>query len=341
MIDLRSDTVTKPTAAMRKAMHDAVVGDDVYGEDPTVNRLQELAAELLGKEDALLVTSGTQGNQVAILTHCRPGSEVILEADSHINCYEAGAAAALAGVQFCAIKGERGAISASQVAGAVRDDNIHFPPTALICLENTHNRAGGAVIPLENMQAVYREACARRIPLHLDGARLFNAAVASGVPAHCFAACADTVQICLSKGLGAPVGSLLVGPREWIKEARRWRKRLGGGMRQAGIIAAPGLVALQEMVGRLAEDHANARFLAERLAALPGIVLDPAAVETNIIVAGLKEMTAARFVQALKEKGVLVNPFGPHKVRFTTHKDVTRREIEKAITAVEKVILIK
>jgi threonine aldolase len=339
MIDLRSDTVTKPTAAMRRAMREAEVGDDVYGEDPTVNRLQELAAEMLGKEDALLVTSGTQGNQVSILTHCRPGSEVILEAESHINCYEAGAAAALAGVQFCALQGERGAFSAAQAAAAVREENIHYPPTALICLENTHNRAGGAVIPLEKMEAVYRVAHERKIPLHLDGARLFNAAVASGVPARGFAACADTVQICLSKGLAAPVGSVIAGPRDWIKEARRWRKRLGGGMRQAGVIAAPGIVALQTMVERLAEDHANARYMAERLAGLPGLRLDPAAVETNIVVAELTNMTAFQFVDSLKTRGVLVTRFGPQKVRFNTHKDISRRDVARALKIIKEILI--
>ena len=229
MIDLRSDTVTKPTEAMRRAMAEAEVGDDVYGEDPTVNRLEELAAEMLGKEAGLLVTSGTQGNQVALLTHCRPGTEVILERESHIFCYEAGAAAALAGVQLCALPGRRGTLSGDQVAAAVREDDIHAPPTALVCLENTHNRAGGAVIPLAAMEEVYQVAAGRGIPVHLDGARLFNAAVASKIPAREYAARADTVQICLSKGLGAPVGSVLVGPAPWIAEARRWRKRLGGG----------------------------------------------------------------------------------------------------------------
>ena len=338
MIDLRSDTVTKPTAAMRKAMAEAEVGDDVYGEDPTVNRLQELAAEMLGKENALLVTSGTQGNQVSILTHCPPGSEVIIEAEAHIYCYEAGAAAALAGVQFCTLEGERGALSAEQVAEAVRLDNIHFPPTSLVCLENTHNRAGGAVYPLEKLEAVYREASGRGIPVHMDGARLFNASVASGVPARQFAACADTVQICLSKGLGAPVGSLIAGPREWIGRARRWRKRLGGGMRQAGVIAAPGIVALQTMIERLAADHDNARFLAERLAELPGLLLDPASVETNIVVVELAKGVAADLAGALRQRGVLASVFGPRKLRFVIHKDVGRRDIEQALAIIKAVL---
>ncbi len=338
MIDLRSDTVTQPTEEMRRAMATAELGDDVYGEDPSVNRLQELVAEILGKEDALLVTSGTQGNQVSILTHCCSGSEVIIEEEAHIFYYEAGAASALAGVQFRTLQGERGAPEADRVAEAIRAENIHFPPTALICLENTHNRAGGAVIPLERMEAICRVARDHAVPVHLDGARLFNAAVAAGVPASRFAACADTVQICLSKGLAAPVGSVIAGPHSWIEQARRWRKRLGGGMRQAGIIAAPGIVALQTMVDRLAEDHANARFLAEGLAAIPGIDLNPELVETNIIVAGLKKMNAADFSRALRERDILANPFGIRQIRFTTHKDVPRADLERALPEIEGII---
>jgi len=338
MIDLRSDTVTQPTEEMRRAMAAAELGDDVYGEDPTVNRLQEMVAEMLGKEDALLVTSGTQGNQVSILAHCPPGSEVIVEEEAHIVYYEAGAAAALAGVQFRTLKGERGAPDAAQVREAIRADNIHFPPTSLICLENTHNRAGGAIIPLEKMESIYQVACEHGIPVHLDGARLFNAAVATGIPARKFAAFTHTVQICLSKGLAAPVGSVVAGPREWIERARRWRKRLGGGMRHAGIIAAPGIVALQTMVERLAEDHANARFLAEGLAAMPGIEIDPRLGETNIVVATLKKMKAADFTRALRERGVLANPFSSYKVRFVTHKDVSRVDVEKALKEIAAVL---
>lgn len=338
MIDLRSDTVTQPTEEMRRAMAAAELGDDVYGEDPTVNRLQEMAAEMLGKEDALLVTSGTQGNQVSILTHCPPGSEVIIEEEAHIFYYEAGAASILAGVQFRTLKGERGAPEAGSVRKAIRDDNIHFPPTALICLENTHNRAGGAVISLKRMESIYELACEHDIPVHLDGARLFNASVAAGVPAGKFAACAHTVQICLSKGLAAPVGSVIAGPRDWINRARRWRKRLGGGMRQSGIIAAPGIVALQTMVERLAEDHANARFFAEGLAAIPGIELNPELVETNIIVAGLKKISADDFSMALRERGILANPFSSRQVRFVTHKDVSRADLERALKEINAIL---
>ncbi len=338
MIDLRSDTITQPTEEMRRAMAEAELGDDVYGEDPTVNRLQELAAEMLGKEEALLVTSGTQGNQVSILAHCPPGSEVIIEEEAHIFYYEAGAAAALAGVQFRTLSGERGAPDAAGVRDAIRDEDIHFPPTSLICLENTHNRAGGAVIPLEKMERIYEVARERAIPVHLDGARLFNAAVAAGLPARKFASCADTVQICLSKGLAAPVGSLIAGPRRWIARVRRWRKRLGGGMRQAGIIAAPGIVALQKMVDRLVEDHANARYLAEGLAAMPGIELNPGLVDTNIVVAVLKKMKAAELSAALQERGILAGSFGSRQIRFVTHKDVSRAQVEKALPVINAVL---
>ncbi len=338
MIDLRSDTVTQPTEEMRRAMAEAELGDDVYGEDPSVNRLQELAAHILGKEDALLVTSGTQGNQVSILAHCCPGSEVIIEEEGHIFFYEAGAASALAGVQFRTIKGERGSPGTSLVKEAIREENIHFPPTSLICLENTHNRAGGAVIPLEKMEALYKVAQDHAIPVHLDGARLFNAAVASGVPARSIAAFADTVQVCLSKGLAAPVGSIIAGSREWIAKARRWRKRLGGGMRQAGIIAAPGIVALETMVERLAQDHANAAFLAERLAGIAGIEVNPELVDTNIVMAGLKKMAAAEFCQALRKRGVLLNSVSTRQVRFVTHKDVSQADIEKTLQEISVIL---
>lgn len=338
MIDLRSDTVTKPTAAMRQAIMKAEVGDDVYGEDPTVNRLQELVAATLGKEDALLVASGTQGNQVSLLTHCRPGSEIILEAGAHIKEYEAGAAAALAGVQFCALQGMRGAFSPEQVEAAIRDDNLHMPPTSLVCLENTHNRAGGTVLPLDLLKRIHAVTRKHGIPVHMDGARLFNASVASGVPVADYSACADTVQICLSKGLAAPVGSVIAGPAYWINEARRWRKRLGGAMRQAGIFAAAGIVALETMVDRLAEDHENARILAEGLAALPGLALDPELVETNIIVVELERADNGRLVAELKSHGVLVNTFGPQKIRLVTHNNVNRKDVVKALAIIREVL---
>ncbi|WP_074953778.1 low-specificity L-threonine aldolase [Alicyclobacillus macrosporangiidus] len=338
-VDLRSDTVTKPTDEMRRAMAEAEVGDDVYGEDPTVRRLEELAAEMLGKEAGLLVTSGTQGNQVAIATHAGRGEEVIAEANSHIFHYEAAAVAAIAGAQIRQIPGVRGALPPEAVAQAIREPDIHHPRTALIEVENTHNRAGGTVIPLDNLRALREIADRHGVPIHIDGARLFNAAVASGVPARRFAELADTVQVCLSKGLCAPVGSVLVGPRDFIEAARQWRKRLGGGMRQAGVIAAPGILALTQMVDRLAEDHANARVLAEGLAEVPGMRVDLETVQTNIVLAEISGtgLAADAFVAALRQEGVLASAFGEGLVRFVTHRDVDRAGVLRALDAAARV----
>ncbi len=338
MIDLRSDTVTLPTAEMRRAVFEAEVGDDVYGQDPTVNRLQELAAEMIGKEAAMLVPSGTMGNQIAVLTHCRPGTEIILEADSHIYYYEAAAASVFAGVQPRPLPGKRGSLQAELVEWAIREDDIHLPPTSLICIENTHNRAGGTVVPLKDMQAVYDVACRHNLPVHLDGARIFNASVASGVPVKDFTACTSSVQFCLSKGLGAPVGSIIAGTEEFIKEARRWRKRLGGGMRQAGIFAAAGIVALETMVERLAEDHANARLLAEGLAELKGIDFNPADVDTNIVIVRPTTMTIQQLGEELEKRGILTVVIEPDRVRFTTNKEVNRSDIEKTIKEVGEIL---
>jgi threonine aldolase len=332
MIDLRSDTVTKPTEEMRKAAYSAEVGDDVYGEDPTVNKLEETAAKILGKEEALFVTSGTQGNQIAVLTHCRPGNEIILEAESHIFYYESGAVAALAGVQTRTIKGERGVMSPILVEDAIRGEDQHFPETGLICLENTHNRAGGAIIPLDNMRAIFDIAQNNKILVHIDGARLFNAAAASQRSVSEFTQYCDTVQICLSKGLGAPVGSILAGNREFIAKARKWRKRLGGGLRQVGMIAAPGLVALNSMRNRLVEDHENALVLANGLANISGIKLVNQ-VDTNIVVVDISglNMTEKEFVEKLKNKGILTGTFGPNLVRFVTHFNVTSSDIKETL----------
>jgi threonine aldolase len=340
MIDFRSDTVTKPTEEMREAMFNAEVGDDVYGEDPTVNRLERLAAKILGKEDALFVTSGTQGNQVAILTHCRPGDEVILEAESHIFLYEAGAASALAGVQTRPIRGTKGAMDPSDVKKAIRGEDIHYPYSGLICLENTHNKAGGKVIPIETMKAIYEITKEKDIPVHLDGARLFNAAVAAGVPVTEFTQYVDTVQVCLSKGLSAPVGSILAGSKSFIKEARKWRKRLGGGLRQAGVLAAPGIIALEKMVDRLAEDHANARQLAEGLSTIPGLQVDVNGVETNIILCNIQEtgLSNEEFLARLKEAGILAVPFDEGIIRFVTHREVTSDMVEMALQRIRQLI---
>ncbi len=338
MIDLRSDTVTLPTEEMRKAMFEAELGDDVYGEDPTVNRLQEMAAEMMGKDAALFVPSGTMGNQVAVLTHTDPGSEVILEADSHIYYYESAAASVFAGVQPRPLAGTRGVLSAELVEWAIRQDDIHLPPTSLICLENTHNRAGGTVVPLEDMQKVYAVAGKHNLPIHLDGARIFNASVASGVPVKDFTACTTSVQFCFSKGLSAPVGSIIAGPRDFIEQARRWRKRLGGGMRQAGIIAAAGIVALETMIERLADDHANARFLADALASMKGLDFNPEDVDTNIVIVKPVNMSVRQLGNELEKRGILTVVMEPDRVRLTTNKDIDRSDIEKTITAFQEIL---
>lgn len=328
MIDLRSDTVTKPTEEMRRAAYEAEVGDDVYGEDPTILRLEKEAASILGKEEALFVTSGTQGNQIAVLTHTRPGNEILLETDSHIFYYESGAVAAFAGVQTRTIKGTNGEMDPGEIEAAIRTEDQHFPETGLICLENTHNRAGGAIVSPENMQAIHTIARKHSIPVHIDGARLFNAVAASGRDVKEFTVHCDTVQICLSKGLGAPVGSIIAGDKHFIKKARKWRKRLGGGLRQAGVIAAPGLIALNKMRGRLSEDHEKARILKETFQTCNGIEIINE-VDTNIVVADVSGtgMTAAQFVEELERKGILAVTFGPTLVRFTTHYDVSMEDI--------------
>ncbi len=336
-IDLRSDTVTKPTQEMREAMARAEVGDDVFGEDPTVKQLEETAAHLVGKEAALFVASGTMGNQVAVLAHTGRGNEVIVDAESHIFYYEVGAPAVLSAVQLRPVEGLHGPDAAALAAGAVRGPDIHFPETALLCLENTHNRRGGTVMTPDAMRQVYLAAREREVAVHVDGARIFNAAVALGVDVKDLTCWCDSVMFCLSKGLGAPVGSILAGTGEFIARARKYRKLLGGGMRQAGILAAAGLVALQT-VDRLAEDHAHARLLAEALAEVPGVAVDLERVQTNIVLADVAGtgMNAAQYVAALREKGVLAVTFGPHLVRFVTHRDVTRSDVERAAAIIGK-----
>lgn len=339
-LDFRSDTVTKPTPEMRRAMYEAEVGDDVYREDPTVNRLEARAAEILGKEAALFVPTGTMGNQVAVLTHTRRGEEVIVEAESHVFMYEVGGIAALAACQVRTVPGVRGAMDPAAVEAAIRADNVHFPRTGLVCVENTHNRSGGCVLPPENVAAVAEVAHRHGIPVHMDGARIFNAAVALGRPAAELVAPVDSVMFCLSKGLAAPVGSLLVGSRDFIAEARRYRKLLGGGMRQAGVLAAAGLVALEMMVDRLAEDHANARRLAEGIAAIPGLKVDMETVQTNMVMVDIADgrWTAAALVQALKQEGVLCNDTGPRRIRMVTHKDITAADVELALDAIARTV---
>jgi threonine aldolase len=334
MIDLRSDTVTKPTPAMRRVMAEAEVGDDVYGEDPTVNRLQEKAAEITGTEAALFVPSGTMGNQVAIAVHTRPGQEVIVEATSHIYNVEMATMARFSGVQPRVVFGERGVFSAEQVRHAIRPKLYYLAQTGLVCLENTHNAAGGRIWPLSVAREILEVAHAHGIPVHLDGARIFNASVATGIPVSELVLGFDSVMFCLSKGLGCPVGSLLCGSREFIEEARRVRKALGGGMRQAGILAAAGLYALEHHVERLAEDHENARILAQGLSEIPCLSVTPP--ETNIVMVEiLRGPTAAELAERLKRRGVLVAPAGAgteaRKLRLVTHLDVSREDILRTI----------
>ncbi|WP_164668176.1 low-specificity L-threonine aldolase [Virgibacillus doumboii] len=339
MIDLRSDTVTKPTQKMRRAAFEAEVGDDVYGEDPTLNELEQLAASMLGKEVAMFVPSGTQGNQIAVLTHCQKGQEIILEAESHIFIYEGASISALAGVQPRTVKGQNGVMDPIEVESVIRGNDVHFPETGLICLENTHNRAGGAVVPLEKVKETYEVASENGIPVHLDGARLFNASVATGINVKEYAAYTDSVQFCLSKGLGAPVGSIIAGTEAFIQRARKWRKRLGGGLRQAGIIAAPGLVALRKMVDRLEEDHENARVLASGLNEINGLTVENN-VDTNIVLVNTEGvgLTATQLLERLKEAEVLAVPFGPNTVRFVTHFDVTKEEIQTVLGKVAEIV---
>jgi len=340
LIDLRSDTVTKPTPAMRKVIAEAVVGDDVFGEDPTANALQEKVAKLLGKESALFVPSGTMANQLAIKSHTQPGDEVIIEATSHPYNFEGGAGAALSGVQFYCLKGVRGILDAPQIEEAIRSEDHHFPVTKLICLENTHNRGGGSIYPIEKMAEIYRLAKSRGLLVHLDGARLWNASVATGIPPHEYAQWADSVSACLSKGLGAPIGSLVAGSKAFIDRVHRFRKMFGGGMRQVGIIAAAGIYALDHHIERLKEDHKNARRLAVALKELKGISVNPEHVETNIIIFGIAETgrSAPEIAAAMKKNGILIHPISKIQIRLVTHLDVSSEDVEIALKAFEKVL---
>jgi len=334
IIDLRSDTLTKPTEAMRRAMAEAEVGDDVWGEDPTVIRLEAMGAELMGKEAGLFVASGTMGNLVCLLTHCGRGDEMIVGDQAHTYIYEQGGSAALGGIHPRPLRNQPdGTLALDEIEAAIRTDNVHFPRTRLICLENTHNRCGGAVLTREYMRSVGVLARRHGIALHLDGARIFNAAVALGVEAKTLAEECDSVTFCLSKGLGAPVGSVVCGNRDFIAEARRARKVVGGGWRQAGVIAAAGIVALEQMVDRLAEDHANARRLADGLAVLPGIVLDPARVQTDIVIFELhcSDMTPEDLAARMAERGVRVGAIGGKRLRAVTNYHVTPDDIEAAL----------
>jgi threonine aldolase len=335
VIDLRSDTVTWPTEEMRQAMAAAAVGDDVYGEDPTVNRLEELGAQKVGKEASLFVPSGTMSNLVALLAHTRPGEEIIVGAEAHVYYYEVGGLARVAGVLPRLIDDRDGVFTAGAIEKAFRPPNLHFPETRLICLENTHNRGGGAVTPVENMREIFDLSREHGLAVHLDGARIFNAAVATGRPVTDFTRYADSVTFCLSKGLSAPVGSLLAGTREFVGRARKARKLVGGGMRQAGVLAAAGILALERMVERLAEDHANAKRLAEGLAGIPGIIIDPRRVQTNIVSYELaSRITDGEFLARLRDRGVLAGASALQRIRMVTNRMVSAADVETALEAV-------
>lgn len=339
VIDLRSDTVTLPTPEMWQAMATAEVGDDVYGEDPTVNRLEARAAEVFGREAAIFVPTGTMGNQTAIRLHTTHGQEVVCEARAHILDWEMAMVSAFSGCHLRTVAAERGVLTWGQIKAALSPKLYYRAQTGLISLENTHNMAGGTVTPLEVMEEIWAGAKDAGLPVHLDGARVFNAAVALGISVRELTRGFDTVMFCLSKGLSAPVGSMLVGSRELIGRARSVRKMLGGGMRQAGVLAAAGLIALEEMPKRLHEDHANARLLAEQIADLKQVELDLAAVQTNIVIFSLRgQGDAAALVARLKQRGVAASAVGPHAVRFVTHRNVDRAGCERAARiAVEEI----
>ncbi len=330
-IDLRSDTVTKPSAGMRKAMADAEVGDDVFGEDPTVNRLQEKVAGLLGKEAGLYVASGVMSNQLALKSHTNPGDEVIVERDSHIFNYETAAPALLSGIQLNPVPGMRGLMTAEDVEESIRPEVYYMMPTRLVCLENTHNRGGGTIYPLALIGKIREVAARHNLKYHLDGARLWNASVATGIKVSEYAKHFDSVSVCLSKGLGAPVGSVLTGTREYIDRARRFRKIFGGGMRQAGIIAAAGLYALENNIDRLSEDHEKAKTFAGMIANSKQFEINVDYVETNIVIFGLKPpIRMDQFIGDAKSAGVLLSAGTAGKVRAVMHMDVSLEKVRKA-----------
>ena len=338
-IDLRSDTVTLPTEEMLEAMRTAELGDDVYREDPTVNRLEELAAKKMGKEAALLTTSGTQANLVSALSQTRRGEEVILEAEAHMYYYEVGAFSAVGGLIPRLVKGHSGIMTPQDIESALRPPNIHFPPTSLICIENSHNRAGGTVWSPTQMKAIFDLAKDRKLNVHMDGARIFNAAIAQNLDVRDMTRYVDTMMFCLSKGLSAPIGSIAVGDHDFIDRARRYRKMLGGGMRQAGVIAAPGIIAIEKMVDRLKDDHENARMLAKGLRAIDGIAIDLSQVQTNIVaydVSGLG-IDGQKWVAKLNEAGVKAGTLEAGRVRMVTHRGIEKEDIEFTLNAAEKV----
>ena len=332
VIDMRSDTVSTPTPEMLQAMGSATFGDDVFGDDPLVNQLEELAANMLGKPAAVFVPSGTMGNVLGIVVNARSGEELIADAQAHVFLAEGAGAASIAGVQIRPVPTERGVMSPQQITDAVHArDDYHLPLSAAVSFENTHNKHGGVVWPMADLRAAADAAHKAGLRVHLDGARLFNAAVALGVDVKEIAACADTVTFCLSKGLACPAGSIFSGDEEAVDSARRWRKRLGGSMRQPGVLAAAGIVALEKMVDRLAEDHANARTLAEGLAELAGFKCDLSRVQTNIVYFDVENMTGREFEEECKRRGVLGGATGAHRVRFVTHRGVTAADVQTTL----------
>lgn len=340
VIDLRSDTVTKPTDAMRAAMASAEVGDDVYGEDPTLNRLEQRAAAIFEREAALFVPTGSMGNQIAVRLHTQPGQEVICEAHSHIVDWEMATLATFSGCMPRTLAGDRGVLTWQNIRAAIAPKIYFRAPTGLVWVENTHNMAGGTVTPLEVLEEVWAGAREAGLPTHCDGARIFNASVATGKTVAAMTRGFDTVMFCLSKGLGAPVGSMLVGSRAMMERARSLRKALGGGMRQAGVLAAAGLIALEQMPERLGEDHANARLMAERLAIMPSVEIDLGAVQTNIVIFSLHAGgDAAHFVAELKKEGILASAIGPDRVRLVTHMDVSLADCEQAASVMERLLV--
>jgi len=338
-VDLRSDTVTLPTQEMLDAMRNAELGDDVYGEDPTVNKLEILAAKKMGKEAALLTTSGTQANLVSIMSQTKQGDEVILEAEAHMYYYEVGALSAVGGVVPRLVVGHRGIMKPEDVERALRGPDIHFPPTSLICIENTHNRAGGAIWHPSDIKAISDVAKKHELKVHMDGARIFNAAVGLEVDVREFTKHVDTLMFCLSKGLSAPIGSIAVGDKEFIRRARKNRKMLGGGMRQAGIIAAAGIIAIEKMVDRLKDDHVNAQLLAKGLSEIDGIAIDPKQIETNIVyydVSGLG-IDSKTWIREVNKQGIKAGALEGGRVRMVTHRGIEREDIEYTLAAADEI----
>jgi len=339
--DFRSDTFTKPSKVMRQVMCEAEVGDDVFGEDPTVNRLQDIIAELTGKESALFVSSGTQGNQVCLNAHTQPGSEVIAGRESHIFNYECGAPALLSGVQLFPIDDNRGWVTLEEVKNAVRHEDVHYPQTQMICLENTHNRAGGTIFPFEEIEKISQFAREKDCRIHLDGARLWNAVIETGISIKDYAKNFDSISLCFSKGLGAPVGSIVAGSKEFIKRVHYYRKVYGGGMRQVGILAAACIYALNNNFDLLKKDHERAKYFAEEISKIPGILIDLTTVQTNIAIfsVDLPNFRVDDFLFKLKENGVLMLNIDHNRIRMVCHLDLEDEDIEKGITVIQKLLV--